>query len=130
MVVYIDRKQRSTKRMGGVQDCFERIVHSGGSCTSFTGKITESARNKFCSKIIVRVPQCYLDHTRQNFDKFVDGLKCEVRVEVLKSTSTTLEQSRHIAIRVDSTTLTAKNASPSSASKTMLTTHRGEAVTM
>lgn len=38
----------------------------------------------------------------EKFDKFLSGLKYEVRVEVMKSTVATFERAAHIAIRVDS----------------------------
>ena len=38
----------------------------------------------------------------EQFDKFINGLKSEVRLEVLKSTASTIEEAAHIALRVDS----------------------------
>lgn len=70
--------------------------------TSFVAKYISEFRN-----IILTVP----DLTEgEKFDRFIDGLKSSIRLEVMKTTVNTFEEATKIALRVDSALWKEKSA--------------------
>lgn len=51
-------------------------------------------------------------HEGENIDRFVDGLKYNVRVEVLKSNCSTFEECARVALNVDSALWRARKGNP------------------